>query len=377
MESPVERTRPLKLSLSNLLKGVAMLKRVQIAIVALALLVASSVPAFGQTGPGVIPRKKTSLPGTCKRDRGDEVIIPSGASAGHWRCSADNTWTKLTDAVATTKGDLIAYGSTPARLPVGVNGQILGADSTQTSGLGWSGPLTLGLLPLFTPANSSLKSLYASNLGSGNVDLYTVPAGKRLILLNAVWSNPTGGSLSASLQVKISSTYTRVGNVIAAASNAYNTTGSLLYTYEAGEVVALNTTGAGLNFWAKAILVDDTVPWKSVKSFAPTTGDNVVYTVPAGKHAIVHHANLHFGLITDGMIQYFNESGSTVTAIEYIIPSGGTKGATSQFFSTTVASSVTSSVGKEIPGVLEPGDQVVVNLSASASVWMWLTVTEY
>lgn len=41
-------------------------------------------------------------------------------------------------APTTTKGDIIAYSTTNARLPVGTNGQALVADSTQTTGLKWA-----------------------------------------------------------------------------------------------------------------------------------------------------------------------------------------------------------------------------------------------
>jgi hypothetical protein len=40
-------------------------------------------------------------------------------------------------APTTTKGDLIAYSTVNARLPVGSNTQVLSADSTQTTGLKW------------------------------------------------------------------------------------------------------------------------------------------------------------------------------------------------------------------------------------------------
>lgn len=42
----------------------------------------------------------------------------------------------------TTKGDLIGFSTTAIRVAVGSNGQVLTADSGQTSGLGWSSPLT-------------------------------------------------------------------------------------------------------------------------------------------------------------------------------------------------------------------------------------------
>jgi hypothetical protein len=42
---------------------------------------------------------------------------------------------------ATTKGDLISYDTAPDRVPVGSNGQVLTADSTQALGLKWATPI--------------------------------------------------------------------------------------------------------------------------------------------------------------------------------------------------------------------------------------------
>lgn len=40
----------------------------------------------------------------------------------------------------TTKGDLYGFGSSDARIPIGTNGHVLTADSTQTLGLKWAAP---------------------------------------------------------------------------------------------------------------------------------------------------------------------------------------------------------------------------------------------
>jgi hypothetical protein len=87
----------------------------------------------------------------------------------------------------TTKGDILAYSTTNARLPVGTNGQFLGADSTQTTGLHW---LTLqaqhsvsGLGTVASPfqltndtASPGNSMLYGTN-GSGTLGWYAQPSG--------------------------------------------------------------------------------------------------------------------------------------------------------------------------------------------------------
>ena len=49
-----------------------------------------------------------------------------------------NTASSGTTSPLTTKGDVWGYSSTDARIPVGTNGQVLTADSTQTLGVKWA-----------------------------------------------------------------------------------------------------------------------------------------------------------------------------------------------------------------------------------------------
>ena len=118
-------------------------------------------------------------------------------------------------SVMTTKGDLISRSSTvPTRLAVGGNGTILGADSSQTTGLKWlvnpgglkwetgqyyRTPGRLGatevatqdrmyLYPLFTPTDVTLDriQIMSGNLsatGSVRLGLYTESGGKPSALL--------------------------------------------------------------------------------------------------------------------------------------------------------------------------------------------------
>ena len=78
-------------------------------------------------------------------------LVPDpGATAGTAKVlHEDGTWGSVTEAQVTslagdlpkgiqnTKGDVIGYGSAPARLGAGADGQVLMVDSTQTLGIRW------------------------------------------------------------------------------------------------------------------------------------------------------------------------------------------------------------------------------------------------
>lgn len=64
----------------------------------------------------------------------------------------------------TTKGDLFGYDTAAARIPVGSNGQVLTADSTQAAGIKWTTPTTGGAVDYVTTAN--IREEFMSGTGT-------------------------------------------------------------------------------------------------------------------------------------------------------------------------------------------------------------------
>jgi hypothetical protein len=70
--------------------------------------------------------------------------------------------------VVTTKGDLLTYDTTAARLGVGSNDQVLTADSTAATGLKWATPSSGGMTLLSTTTLSGASTTISGISGSYN-----------------------------------------------------------------------------------------------------------------------------------------------------------------------------------------------------------------
>lgn len=100
---------------------------------------------------------------------GGAAILSVGTTTGTVAAGDDSRITgAVQKSVVTTKGDLLAAtaASTPARVGVGTDGQVLTADSTQTAGVKWATPSGGGSPLVFPLAGTGLLAAsFAPELG--------------------------------------------------------------------------------------------------------------------------------------------------------------------------------------------------------------------
>jgi hypothetical protein len=206
-------------------------------------------------------------------------LVPDpGATAGTAKVlHEDGTWVNVTEAqvtnlstdlpkgIQTTKGDLLGFGSAPARQGVGADGQVLIADSTQTLGIKWGqgagtviNTIAVGymFLPGITiPQNTAAGTVVAGTANQVRVVQVVVPYN---ITVGKVVGNIT--TISAAQNMFVGVYDTSGGKLLeaavsCAALNGVSTTlgtpvtltpGTYLYAYSASDTVCA-ASGAALS----------------------------------------------------------------------------------------------------------------------------------
>ena len=94
--------------------------------------------------------------------------IPIGSSGQHLTVVAGvPAWATASDQTPlTTKGDLLGFSTLDARIPIGTNGHILTADSTESLGLKWAAPAGGGGMTLLDTMTLSGGSTTSASFAS-------------------------------------------------------------------------------------------------------------------------------------------------------------------------------------------------------------------
>lgn len=255
-------------------------------------------------------------------------------------------------------------------------------DGTQWQMQGQAGSISTLMFNGVGLPNATFPLLRFTAIASGEVDLYTVGPGKRLCIGDSSVFNPTGAVPNYTFQVKtVGGAYYAI---MAAASVSAGNGGTAItqsICYDAGESLSVLTTGAGLNASFNGVLFDAVSGFKSIKLPAPVTGDNLFYTVPAGKTATVLPATMVLTFNNASAINFMSDasirtiylcalaSGSTATCTPPTPP-----GVITGYNSTSGARS--TSVGIALN--LQAGDFIVFNISVGAATqYAWINVLEF
>lgn len=212
--------------------------------------------------------------------------------------------------------------------------------------------------------NLKHRNIFQSNVtfGTGDNDVYTVPAGRKAIVVGIAFWNISGTSPNVVGKMKVSGTYYRATATTAITSGTATTIRGII-PLEAGDAFNLNfSAGITCNVILSIIEFDAVSPVTIARLLGTLiNGDNTLYTCPAGYTAcpLTLLDISKSGSTGVGTYVYENESGGTLTLVTNIVASGGSASANNKIGSNSASNNAVTS--PSIPFSLEAGDFISIN----------------
>lgn len=335
-----------------------------------------------KTAVGAVPSSRTlstTAPltggGDLSADRTLAISAASGSAAGSMSSANFTKLSGIASGATANSSDatLLARGNhTGTQAASTISDFSTAADARITAKVGLSYKIA-GNFP-----NSSRPAVILAAGAAGNNDLYTVPSARKAIVYALMYGNNSGaGTVTFTQQIKISGTYYKISASVAAGAGALG--GSLVLAppilLNAGESFSLNCDIAGLQVQGVEIIeFDDTSTLARAQLTSFSVGLNTLFTVPAGKTAIVGVANLNGQASV--AIGYCNQSGATRTVEMYRVPAAYTLVNSSAdypyiIFQNTAANNTLAT--RQVYSGLAAGDYISIKTDAvTAGQFAWL-----
>ena len=213
--------------------------------------------------------------------------------------------TSSSSSPLTTKGDVYTFSTSGTRLPVGTNGYVLSADSSEATGLKWvaasSANYYLTALTFGTDSKLTGSMQDTTNI-TGNAMTTFTP------VTTFVTGTKMGGNSSAAGYIQFledSSNGSHYTQIAGAASQAGNTTYTLPSAYPASNDYVLVSSTAGVMSWA-----ENSASNYYTSSVAMGTDGILTGTIAGGGS---NWTSTAFNVITDGQIAYGQSTSGLTT----------------------------------------------------------------
>lgn len=248
--------------------------------------------------------------------------------------------------------------------------------------------LAAGAYSAYMPNPTYPPAYLINSASTGDVDLYTVPANRKALLLGWVVTLPQFSStVNNYLETKIGGAYYRISNTASTSGGSIGldqtaTVDMLPRVLNAGETASVNMDTAGLSTWLHLIEFDASSPLRSVTLTAFGTGQNTLYMVPTGKtfEVLPLYARLPSNLFSSlrAYLFFSNGTNTTLGLMLHAVPNGGSVSVNNALAGVANLSGGAVSSTGVFSGSLAPGDFLSVSTGTNASGQMaWMNIIEH
>lgn len=220
------------------------------------------------------------------------------------------------------------------------------------------------------------KTLYLAAASAGNNVVYTVPAGKRVIVNSVFYSNYGGSSVSCNLYSRISGVDHRFTLSTSAAASGGIGLHSGSWMFEAGESIVIGLSGGSINITIDVIEMSSSQIPKRILVNSFVIGDNTIYTCPVGKKAFLFSPEINFAFGFSALhaaLCIINDSGGSITQSVHYKPNGQPK---YQLQAATGGNGGRNSFAS-LPKYINAGDEIIYNTSSSAGTNQQIALLHY
>lgn len=342
----------------------------------------------GTCGANTVTKINGSTPATIATSGSASDLGTGTLPPGRIGAASIDLTAKVTGALPPANGGTGLTGFTSGGIPCATSSSVLAFSSLLTSKLMLQGG-GAGVCPsatnnvfvysngttapaIFLP-NASFPATNIINAGAtGDIDVYTVPAGRRLVCYSQIIAtNFSGGSINAYAELKSGGVYYPLAPAATITNNSSGSGSFIVNTpatnmFLSGETVSFNISATGLSLWWRCVEFDNSGALNRTALITPAAGDNTIYTVVGNSYPI----NLVF----------YNGSGGTRTYNVFLVPSGGGTANANKVInggSLTAAAKIVAATTFATGSVLANGDFISLNDDANtATQVVWVTYVQ-
>jgi len=231
--------------------------------------------------------------------------------------------------------------------------------------------ITMGTIGLPVTNLKVISTANVINLPSGTTDLYTCPTGKKALVVETTFTNPTGNAFTVQCfaQYKVNGVYTTFDFVSNAPAPGTIGSTSLLVPMllNAGESFAVNANNTGLSLWSYILEFDSSANINVARLGTFSSGDNTLFINPSnGLQLMANVEGVAAGSPLKGTIYYFNNTGISRTIGMNLVPAGGSTNVNNQIRSGTSVTSPSMLITTYYGG-LKQNDFININTDSNAA----------